>query len=186
MNDKTNQTTKVITGRVRLSYAHLFEPAETPSGEMKYSVMLLIPKSDKETIRKIEAAQEAAIQLGLKKFGGKRPANLKFNLRDGDEEMDTEERPEFKGVFFMNVSSTQRPGIVDRDLAPITDSSEVYSGCYAKASINFFVYNTAGNKGVSAGLNHIQKIADGDYLGGRSRAEDDFENYEDDDEDLVG
>jgi len=185
--NKTNQTTKVVTGRVRLSYAHLFEPAETPSGEMKYSVMLLIPKSDKETIAKIKAAQEAAVQLGLnKKFGGKRPIELKNNLRDGDEEMDTAERPEFKGVYFMNVSSKTRPGIVDKSLQPIIDSTEVYSGCYAHVSINFFAYNTAGNKGVSAGLNHVQKIADGEYLGGRSRAEDDFDCYEDDEEDLLG
>jgi hypothetical protein len=175
----TNNTTKVITGKVRLSYAHLFEPAETPSGEEKYSVMLLIPKSDKETVGKIKAAQKAAAEAGRQKFGGKIPQGLKLNLRDGDEEMDTDERPEFKGVYFMNVSSKTRPGVVDAHLQPILDGSEVYSGCYAKASINFFAYNTAGNKGVSAGLNNIQKIADGDYLGGRTKAEDDFDVYND-------
>jgi len=185
----TNQSTKVVTGKVRFSFLHVFEMAETPSGEMRYSVMLLIPKTDKETIKKIKAAQEAAIEAGLKtKFGGKKPANLKTNLRDGDtEENDAgdlikDERPEYAGHYFMNVSSKTRPGVVDITKNEILDSSELYSGCYGRASINFFAYNTAGNKGVSAGLNHVQKLADGDYLGGRTRAEDDFDDYEDSDD----
>ena len=184
-----NKTTKVVTGKARFAFVHVFEPAETPSGDMKYSARVLIPKSDKQTLKDIRNAQEAAVEAGLKsKFGGKRPKDLRDCLRDGDTAEDQEGNllkdnwPEYEGHYFINVSSRTQPGVVDRQTRTITDSGEFYSGCYGKASINFFAYNTAGNKGVSAGLNNVQKIADGDYLGGRSRAEDDFEPYDDDDD----
>lgn len=178
----TNSDTKVITGKVRLSYAHLFKPvAVDDSQEPKYSVCLLIPKSDKQTLKKIKAAVEAAKQAGTSKWGGKIPNNLKMPLRDGDEERSDQEA--YAGHYFLNANSKQAPGIVDKSLQPIMDSNEVYSGCYARASINFFAYNTAGNKGIACGLNNIQKLEDGDYLGGRSRAEDDFDALDDDDED---
>jgi Protein of unknown function (DUF2815) len=182
----TNKETKVITGKVRLSYAHLFVPtAISEEQEKKYSVCLLIPKSDKETLKKIKNAIEAATEAGKSKWGGKVPANLKTPLRDGDEER-ADDHPEYKGMWFINCSSKQKPGIIDRDRNPILDSEEVYSGCYARASINFYGFNAAGNKGIACGLNNIQKLADGDYLGGRSRAEDDFDELEDDEEDFLG
>lgn len=175
----TNKDTKVITGIVRLSYAHLFEPtAIDESQEKKYSVCLLIPKNDKETLGKIKKAIEKAKEQGKSKWGGKIPANLKLPLRDGDEER-AEDHPEYAGHYFVNCSSKQKPGIVDKNLNPILDSEEVYSGCYARASINFYPFDKAGNRGIACGLNNIQKIRDGEYLGGRSRAEDDFEEYED-------
>lgn len=178
----TNIDTKVITGKVRLSYAHLFKPVAIDDGqEPKYSVCLLIPKSDKQTLKKIKAAVEAAKQAGASKWGGKIPNNLKMPLRDGDEERPDQE--EYAGHYFLNANSKQAPGIVDKSLQPIMDSTEVYSGCYARASINFFAFNTAGNKGIACGLNNIQKLEDGDYLGGRSRAEDDFDAMDDEDED---
>jgi len=178
----TKIDTKVITGKVRLSYAHLFKPVAIDDGqEPKYSVCLLIPKSDKQTLKKIKAAVEAAKQAGISKWGGKIPNNLKTPLRDGDEERPDQE--EYAGHYFLNANSKQAPGIVDKQLNPIMDSTEVYSGCYARASINFFAFNTAGNKGIGCGLNNIQKLEDGDYLGGRSRAEDDFDPIEDDEED---
>ncbi len=176
-----NTDTKVITGKVRLSYAHLFKPQAIDEGqEPKYSVCLLIPKSDKKTLKKIKNAIEAAKQAGAPKWGGKIPANLKMPLRDGDEERS--DQPEYAGHYFINANSKLKPGVVDRDLNEILDSTEVYSGCYARASINFFGYNTAGNRGIGCGLNNIQKVADGDYLGGRSRAEDDFDVFEDDED----
>ncbi|WP_027628134.1 DUF2815 family protein [Ruminiclostridium cellobioparum] len=184
----TNTDTKVITGKVRLSYAHLFTPAAIDdSQDPKYSACLLIPKTDKETVKKIKAAIEAAKQTGADKIkdkSGKIPANLKTPLRDGDEER-AEDNPEYAGHYFINASSKQKPGIIDRYKNEITDSTEVYSGCYARASVNFYAFNTAGNKGIACGLNNIQKVADGDYLGGRSRAEDDFDEIEDDDDDLL-
>lgn len=182
---KTNQTTKVITGKVRLSYAHLFKPVAIADGQdPKYSVCLLIPKSDKATLKKINAAIEAAKQAGMSLWGGKIPASLKLPLRDGDAERP--DQAEYEGCYFVNASSKTAPGVVDKNVQPILDSTEVYSGCYGRASVNFYPFNQAGNKGIACGLNNIQKIADGDYLGGRSRAEDDFDAVEDDEDDLLG
>lgn len=183
------QVTKVVTGVVRLSYVHLFEKYASPgSGEPKYSVALLIPKTDKVTLKKIRSAQLAALEIGkTSRFNGVIPKKWHSTLRDGDEEMDLEKNPEYEGHYFMNVSAKTPPGVVDRNLVEIVDSTEVYSGCYARVSINAFAYNTQGNKGVSFGLNHVQKIKDGEHLGGRSKAEDDFDDdFEDDDEDLLG
>lgn len=182
----TNQTTKVITGKVRLSYAHLFKPvALSEDQDPKYSVCLLIPKSDKATLKKINAAIEAAKQAGASLWGGKVPNNLKTPLRDGDDERP--DQPEYENCYFINASSKTAPGVVDKDVQPILSSTEIYSGCYARASVNFYPFSKAGNKGIACGLNNVQKIADGDYLGGRSRAEDDFDAIEDDDdEDFLG
>ncbi|MBO6182653.1 MAG: DUF2815 family protein [Acidaminococcaceae bacterium] len=172
--------TKVVTGKVRLSYAHVWEPVSINDSKPKYSVSLVIPKSDKETIKKINAAVDAAIEEGIAKFGGKRPnkAALKLPLRDGDTERDDEA---YKNSFFVNANSTTAPQIVDRAVNPILDREEVYSGCYARVSINFYAYNTNGNKGIACGLGNIQKVADGEPLGGRSNAKDDFGSLEDED-----
>lgn len=168
--------TRVVTGKVRLSYVHLFEPySNDPEKEPKYSVTILIPKSDKATLAKINKAIEAAKEEGkTKKFGGKIPTNLSTTLHDGDEEADLERNPEYAGHMYMAMSSKARPGIVDLDLNPILDSTQVYSGCYARVSINAFPYNTSGKKGISFGLNNVQFLEDGEPLGGRTRAEDDF------------
>lgn len=183
-----NQTTKVVTGKVRLSYCHVFEPQAAEGSETpKYSTVLMIPKSDKATMKKLRAAEQAAAEAGKNsKFGGKIPSNLKSIIHDGDEEADLDKNPEYENHWYMSVSSKTRPGVVDRDLNPILDSTDVYSGCYVRASINAYAYEYKGKKGVSFGLNHIQKLADGDFLGGRSRAEDDFDPLGDeDDDDLV-
>ncbi len=172
--------TKVVTGKVRLSYAHVWEPVSINDSKPKYSVSLVIPKSDKETIKAINAAVDAAIEEGIAKFGGKKPnkAALKLPLRDGDTERDDEV---YKNCFFVNANSTTAPQIVDRSVQPILDREEVYSGCYARVSINFYAYNTNGNKGIACGLGNIQKIADGEALGGRTTAKDDFSSLEDED-----
>lgn len=177
-------TTKVVTGTVRLSYVHVFEPyAQDEDDQEKYSCVILIPKSDKKTLGKIEKAIEAAAEQGKNsKFDGKIPNNLITTLHDGDEEGDLEKNPEYEGHMFMSISSKTKPGIVDGDVNPILDSTEVYSGCYARVSMNAFPYNYKGKKGVSFGLNHIQKVRDGDYLGGRSKAEDDFDEIDDEEE----
>jgi hypothetical protein len=178
----TANNTKVVTGEVRLSYAHIWKPVAISEGqEPKYSVCLLIPKSDKKTLRKIKAAVDAAKESGKSIWDGKIPANLKMPLRDGD--VDRSDQPEYEGMYFINANSKMAPGIVDQNVQPILDSTEVYSGCYARASINFFPYNHAGNRGIGCGLNNIQKLRDGDYLGGRSKPEDDFDAVEAEDED---
>ena len=175
-----NNVTKVVTGKVRLSYAHVWEPVSINDSKPKYSVSLIIPKSDKETIKKINAAVDAAIEEGIAKFCGKKPnkAALKLPLRDGDTEREDEA---YKNSFFVNANSTTAPQIVDRAVNPILDREEVYSGCYARVSVNFYAYNTNGNRGIACGLGNIQKVADGEPLGGRSNAKDDFGSLEDED-----
>lgn len=187
----TPSETKVVTGTVRLSYVHLFEPyAQDSNDEAKFSCVILIPKSDKKTLTKIDKAIKAAAQQGLSsKFDGKMPKNLATTLYDGDEDGDLEKNPEYEGHMYMSISSKTKPGLVDADVNPILDSTEIYSGAYARVSMNAFPYNYKGKKGVSFGLNHVQKTKDGDFLGGRSRAEDDFEPLDDSDEgdeDLLG
>ena len=176
MSSKPNPT-RVVTGKVRLSYVHIFEAytSDPEEQEARYSVTILIPKKDKATLAKIEAALEAAKEEGKKtKWDGKIPPNFKSTLHDGDEEADLERNPEYAGHMYMAMSSKQRPGVVDEDLNPILDSTKVYSGCYGRVSINAFPFSAKGNKGVSFGLNNVQFLEDGEPLGGRTRAEDDF------------
>ena len=178
MANKNN--TKVVTGIVRLSYANVWEPTSINGSNPKYSVSLIIPKSDTKTISAINAAIDAAIKEGTPKFGGKTPnkAALKLPLRDGDLERDDEA---YKNAYFLNANSTTAPQIVDRAVNPILDRSEVYSGCYARVSINFYAFNSNGNRGIACGLGNIQKIRDGEPLGGKSSAADDFATDLDDD-----
>jgi hypothetical protein len=174
-------STKVITGvKTRLSYFHGWEPASINGGEPKYSVSVLIPKTDKETINAISKAVDAAIEDGVAKFGGKKPnkAALKLPLRDGDMEREDEA---YKDHYFINANSKTAPQIVDKAVKPILDREEVYSGCYARVSLNFYAFNSNGNKGVACGLGNIQKIKDGESLGNRSTAAEDFTTLDDDD-----
>ena len=171
-NTKIN-TTKVVTGIVRLSYANVWEPTSVNGSNPKYSVSLIIPKDDKDTIDRINKAIDAAIKAGAPKFGGKIPnkAALKLPLRDGDLERDDEA---YQNSYFVNANSNTPPQIVDRAVQPILDRSEVYSGCYARVSVNFYAYNSNGNKGIACGLGNIQKVKDGPALGGKSTAAEDF------------
>ena len=180
MSTAKKATTKVVTGIVRLSYANVWEPASINGSKPKYSVSLIIPKSDTKTIADINAAIDAAIQEGAAKFGGKIPnkAALKLPLRDGDIERDDEA---YKGSYFVNANSTTAPEVVDRSLQRILDRNEVYSGCYARVSINFYAFNSNGNRGIACGLGNIQKVRDGEPLGGKTSAADDFATDLDDD-----
>ena len=176
--------TKVITGEVRLSYANLWEPKSINGGAPKYSVSIIIPKIDTRTIGKVKAAIEAAYREGetkLKGNGKTVPALsvLKIPLRDGDTERPDDEA--YAGSYFINANSATAPGIVDSACETILERSQLYSGVYARASVNFFAFNSNGNKGIACGLNNIQKLRDGDPLGGKSRAEDDFATDDDDD-----
>ena len=178
--------TKVVTGKVRFSYLNAFEPKSINGSDPKYSVSLIIPKSDKATLAKVNKAIEAAKEDGMTRlWGGKLPANLKTPLRDGDTERPDDEA--YKNAYFVNANSKQQPGIVDADRYPLMDKTELYSGCYGRASINLFPFNTNGNRGVGVGLNNLQLLVQADPLGGRSRAEDDFEDdFQDDEEDFLG
>lgn len=173
--------TKVITGKnTRLSYFHGWEPTSINGGPERYSVSVLIPKDDKETVKAINDAVDAAIEEGIAKFGGKKPnkAAIKLPLRDGDTEREDDA---YAGHWFINANSKTAPQIVDKAVKPILDRDEVYSGCYARVSLNFYAFNSNGNKGIACGLGNIQKIRNGEPLGGRSSAADDFSTEEDDD-----
>lgn len=172
---------KVVTGKnTRLSYFHGWDPVSINNGPEKYSVSVLIPKDDVETVNAINKAIDAAIEEGVSKFGGKKPnkAAIKTPLRDGDVERDDEA---YKGHYFVNANSMTAPQIVDTSVQPILDRNEVYSGCYARVSLSFYAFNSNGNKGIACGLGNIQKIKDGEPLGGRSSALDDFTTEDSDD-----
>lgn len=184
MSNQVNST-KVVTGKVRFCYVNVFEPTAMNEGDTpKYNICVLIPKSDTATIDKIKKAIEAAKEAGKAKLAdknGRIPANLKLPLRDGDEERPDD--PAFEDHYFINANSMRRPSIVDRSLNPIMSRDEFYSGCYGRASINFYAFNVS-SKGIAAGLNNLQKLEDGEMLAGGSAAEEDFggENaFEDDD-----
>ena len=178
--------TKVITGvNTRWSYANVWEAKSINGGAPKFSVSLIIPKSDTKTIEKIKAAIQAAYEEGESKLKGNGKtvptlSVLKTPLRDGDLERPDDEA--YANSYFVNANSGTAPGIVDADRQPIIDHSEVYSGVYGRASINFYAFNSNGNKGIACGLNNLQKMRDGEPLGGKTRAEDDFA---DDDEDFL-
>lgn len=179
-------TTQITTGKVRFSYCNLFAPRAMQDGaQAKYSVTLLIPKSDKSTLQKIQKAIDAAKTQYLSRHSGKKlPSNLKTTMHDGDGERPNggEFGEECKGCYVMTVSSNNQPVIVDANKVPITDERELYSGCYGRAIINFYVYDTQGNKGVSAGLNGIMKLYDGEPLGGNVVTDSDWDDdWEDDD-----
>ncbi len=190
MSKKVNHNPmKVITGpNTRWSFANVWEAKSIHGGIPKFSVSLIIPKSDTKTVAKIKAAIEAAYREGevkLKGNGRTVPplAAIKTPLRDGDTERPDD--PAYANSYFVNANSTTAPGIVDAGCQPIFERSEVYSGVYGRASINFYAFNSNGNKGIACGLNNLQKIRDGEPLGGKPRPEDDFATDFDDDEDFL-
>ena len=164
-------STQITTGKVRFSYCNLFTPRAVQEGATpKYSVTLLIPKSDKATMQKIKAAMDEAKQKFMASNGG-------------------EFGEECKGCYVITVSSNNKPVLVHADKTPLTDPQELYSGCYGRAIINFYVYDTQGNKGISAGLNGIMKLYDGEPLGGGVVTDSDWDDGwedEDDNDDLLG
>ena len=193
MSNTANNPTKVITGpNTRWSYCNAWEAKAINGGTPKFSVSLIIPKSDKKTIAKIEEAIKAAYREGeakLKGNGRSVPALsvLKTPLRDGDVERPDDEA--YADSYFVNANSSTAPmrcpALGEAARQPILDHSEVYSGVYGRASINFYAFNSNGNKGIACGLNNLQKIRDGEPLGGRSRAEDDFADEDGDEEDFL-
>ena len=182
--------TKVITGKVRFSYVSIFEPKENNNGGgPKYSVTLLIPKSDTATLGKIKEAMAEARENFCKRNGATAlPQKPNHTLHDGDGVRDSGDPygHECKGCYVITVSSKQKPVIVDSFRNPITDPGEVYSGCYGRASINFYGYNANGKKGISAGLLSIQKLHDGEPFGTVGSADDFADDFKDDDDDLLG
>jgi hypothetical protein len=181
--------TKVITGKVRFSFVNIFQPKESNNGgEAKYSVTLLVPKSDTVTVNKIKQAMAEARENFCKKNGATAlPAKPNHTLHDGDGTRDSGDPygPECKGCYVITVSSKNKPVIVDSFRNEITDSSEVYSGCYGRAAINFYGYNSNGKKGISAGLLSVQKLHDGEPFGTVGSANDFDDDFKDEDDFLT-
>ena len=181
---KVINPTKVITGvKTRWSYANVWQAKSINGGTPKFSVSLIIPKSDTKTVTEVKNAIQAAYEEGQSKLKGSSksvPAltAIKTPLRDGDAERPDDEA--YKDCYFINANSATAPGIVDAARNPIIEHSEVYSGVYGRASINFYAFNSNGNKGIACGLNNLQKISDGEPLGGKTRAEDDFADEDED------
>lgn len=184
--------TKVIAGEVRFSYLHVWEPSSMDGSEEKYRACLLIPKSDKKLVAQINKGIEAAKEIGkVKKWNGKIPSKLKLPLRDGDEDNDRNDESKY-GHFYINANANadKAPEICERNngkLVPITDRDEFYSGCYGYASINFYPFESNGNRGIACALNNLMKTRDGEPLGGvREKAETEFaEIGVDENEDLI-
>ena len=173
MANKERPANLITTGRVRLSYCHIFEPYAFDGQAAKYSVAVLVPKTDTATLAKIKKAIDAAKETGRsKKWGGKIPGKLELPLRDGDTEREDEA---YAGCFFLNAKSNTPPAVVDYPSCnPIVDRYAVQSGDYARVSISFFPYSKGGNNGVGCGLNNVQFLCKGEALGGRSDPESDF------------
>ena len=174
---------RVVTGKVRLSFVHLFTPRVNPNAnnaEPKYSVTLLIPKHDVATKQRIDAAINATIQEGISsRWNGVRPPVLAFPIHDGDGVKPSDGMPfgeECKGHWVITASSKadRKPDVVDINLNPIINQSEIYSGIYALVSIRFFAYTNSGKKGIGCGLGNVQKLEDGTALSGGTSAASDF------------
>jgi hypothetical protein len=183
--NKVNNPLKVITGPdTRWSYANVWEAKSINGGTPKYSVSLIIPKTDTKTVARVKAAIEAAYREGEAKLKGNGKSvppfsAIKTPLRDGD--IERPDDPAYANSYFINANATTAPGIVDADRNAIISRSEVYSGVYGRASINFYAFNSNGNKGIACGLNNLQKVRDGEPLGGKAKAEDDFSTDLDED-----
>ena len=173
-----NIATKVLTGEVRLSYVNLVTPRrQNPNDEPKYSVQILLPKTDTATYQDLINSEKAAYEKAVtEKWGGVRP-NIASVIHDGDgvkPDAGTPYGPECKGHWVINASSTQKPGVVDQsnincDLAP----QDIYSGMYARVTLNFYGYKNR-KTGVGCGLGNVMKTRDGEPLGGGASATSDF------------
>lgn len=180
--------TQVVTGAARLGYVNVWEAKAAAEGENpKYSVCVMIPKTDKQSVESVKAAIAAALESSLQtKFGGKK-AGLKMPLRDGDEVDDDGERvkgAEFEGMWYFNASSKNQPIVLRVNREPVIDKTEVYSGVWANVAVNFYPFDAGKSKGIAAGLNAVRKLKDDENLGGAistETARNMFDEVEEDD-----
>jgi hypothetical protein len=161
--------TQMTTGEVRLSYAHLYDPYSNNGGEPKYSVTVLMPKTDVQAKARLDAAVEAAKQKGIaEKWNGVLPPVVASAIHDGDGVRPNGEPfgAECKGHWVFTASSKNPVSLVDASMNPIVQKGELYSGCYARVCVSLFPYNSNGKRGIGIGLEAVQKLRDGDPLGG--------------------
>jgi hypothetical protein len=164
---------QITTNKARFSFVHVFEKGEPFNGigDGKYSVSIIVPKSDKEGVAKIQNAINEVIEENAQGFFGGKTKGLKLWFRDGDEERDD---PTYADSYFFTASSNNQPAIVDENRQAIIDPNEFYSGCYGRASITIFPYDSNGARGITFGLNAVQKLADGDRFGSNVSVDDAF------------
>lgn len=169
----------IVTGEARFSYVNIFEPAPSRFNPEKkeYSIVLLIPKTDIATKQVIDRAiQEAVAEAADKVFGGF-TSGLNMPIHDGDGLMPQKGMPyppECKGHWVLSAKSAKnKPQVVDENCQPILTATQVYSGCYGRASLRFYAYNN-GSRGIGCGLGNVQKLRDGEPLGGGTTAAEDF------------
>lgn len=176
--NKVISDTSIRLGEVRFSYVNVFSKRPGPEGtDGKYSVCVIIPKTNKEAVELFKQAFQNAAQLGkTTKWGGKLPAKVQLPLHDGDEERPDD--PAFENCWYFNCSSKNAPGVRVKDelgqVVEALDDSDFYSGCYGAVTVNLFPYSASGNVGVGVGLNNVIKLKDGERLSGGRSAEADF------------
>ena len=181
---------KAVIGEVRFCYVHVWEKQNISGkeGDEKYSCCCMFTKNEKKIIEQIKQAIKEALKRGARQYGEKwlkqATENKENIVKDGNEKFP--DNPEFADMYFINAYAKTAPGVVDRKRQPILDKDEFYSGCYGYVSITIYPFNNPTNKGISVGLNHVMKTKDGEFLGGRSSAEDDFSDIDlgDEDDDL--
>jgi len=185
----------MITTEVIISYPHIFEPAENPSGALKYSCSILIDKDDKKGVAEFKDAVAKAIAKGQGAIPSWQKKVPKFRypaLRDGDQELEDGDKSDaiYKNKYFINCSSNDAPGVVGPDAKPLMDQEALYAGCIVRIDVNPFPYSNSGNNGIGWGLNNVMLIKEGKRLDGRQRAADAFSQYagvseEDDGDELM-
>lgn len=179
MSEKTKESIRVMTPKFRVSFPNLFKPKSAFEGqEPVYSVQMLIPKDTN-----IDELKRAAKKAATKKFGDELPKNFRWPFKNGNEK----NLENYKDMIVIEARSKMKPGVVDRSLTEIIDAGEVYAGCWARATLVAYGYDKAGNRGVSFGLQNLQKVDEGEAFSGRSNAKDDFDALDElDSKDLDG
>jgi len=158
---------KVITPEFRVSFPHVFKAHAFQDQEPKFRLTMLFDKA-----ADLSAMKQLASNAAVEKWGKKIPADLRSPFRDGSEKEDLEG---YEGMVFINATSKQKPGVVDENVQDIMDETEFYAGCYARATVTAYAYDAMGNRGVSFGLQNVQKLRDGEPFSGRTKASDDFD-----------
>lgn len=170
----------VVTPSFRVSWPNIFKAKKNElNGKEEYSLVALFKKG--EDLAVLKAAVQAVVEVKWGKDKKKWPALLKLPFRDQAERAKTNDDGKTvmpagyeEGAIFITLKSAQRPGVVDQKVQPILDPSEIYAGCFCRATVRAYTYDQKGNRGVAFGLQNIQKVKDGDPISGKSRAEDDF------------
>ena len=174
--DKELNTSRIIIP-CRFAYVNCWRPITQYGGNQKYSISALISKDDMKTVELIQKTIEYVKKQSVQKWGGKIPNNLKYPLHDGDEEKP--DNPAYRNCYYLNAKCKEQPQIVDQNVQPIINQTEVYSGCYGNISVVFYGYNYSGAKGIGVWLGNVQKVKNGEPFGGRIYAKDEFSIVED-------